>query len=643
MQSTDSVPPEFELVADDAIELTRPPKGLWRETLERLVRKPSAIVGLVLLGTLAIIAIFAPVIATHDPLTVLLDVPEEGVTKREKPCIHLLGCPSAGDTVVQIKTDSEIKIAALNSTNSLMAAATGHTIKVWSTKDGKELMSFDHEQPVTTLDWSPNDQQILSASGDEIYVWDVNRRGISRTLTHEGGATLVAWNADGTRFLSADAHHVRIWDTLSWNQVGVIELEDELIAAQWNTNGTVVMTASGSRVQLWNAFVATEVASLEHDAPLTSARFNKASSRILTTSGSTLHIWNASTYEELLAIEYDGSLENGTWSEAIARGIQNVMASHGNTALVWNANTGELLLELENKEPIEQVAGSPLATRIFTQGENTVQVWDTKTGDKVLTLERETPITRAVWQSTGGGIMIASGDMLTLVKTANYQYLMGVDGNLRDQFSRVIFGARLSLMVGLSTVSLAVIVGTIAGAIAGYVGGWADNGIMRFMDVMLAFPQLILAIAVVTVLGPGIINALLAISIVFIPAYARVARAGVLAVKEEDFVTADRALGVSPIRILFRRILPNALAPLIVQATLGIGTAILDAAALSFLGLGAQPPTPEWGAMLGAERNQVFTAPHLVFYPGIAIMITVLAFNLLGDGLRDALDPRLDR
>ena len=220
---------------------------------------------------------------------------------------------------------------------------------------------------------------------------------------------------------------------------------------------------------------------------------------------------------------------------------------------------------------------------------------------------------------------------------------MGVDGNFRDQFSRVLYGARLSLMVGVTTVTLAVIVGTIAGAVAGYLGGWIDNIIMRFMDVMLAFPPLILAIAVVTVLGPGIINALLAISIVFIPAYARVARSGVLAVKEEDFVTADRVLGVSPARILFRRILPNALAPLIVQATLGIGTAILDAAALSFLGLGAQPPTPEWGAMLGAERNQVFTAPHLVFYPGIAIMITVLAFNLLGDGLRDALDPRLDR
>jgi peptide/nickel transport system permease protein len=166
---------------------------------------------------------------------------------------------------------------------------------------------------------------------------------------------------------------------------------------------------------------------------------------------------------------------------------------------------------------------------------------------------------------------------------------------------------------------------------------------MRIMDVVLAFPALVLAIAIVTVLRPGLINALLAISVTFIPAYARVARAGVLSVKEQDFVIADRALGVAPIRILFRRIMPNALAPLIVQGTLGIGTAILDAAALSFLGLGAQPPTAEWGAMLGAERSQFQTAPHLVFFPGVAIMIVVLAFNLLGDGLRDALDPRLDR
>jgi len=221
------------------------------------------------------------------------------------------------------------------------------------------------------------------------------------------------------------------------------------------------------------------------------------------------------------------------------------------------------------------------------------------------------------------------------------QHLMGIDGNVRDQFSRLLYGARLSLMVGFSTVTFAIIIGTVLGAMSGYFGGWVDNTIMRIMDVLLAFPSLLLAIAIVTVLGPGLINALLAIGIVSIPAYARVVRASVLSVREMDYVSATRALGGNSFQILFRRILPNALTPLIVQGTLGIATAILDAAALSFLGLGAQPPTPEWGSMLGAERNQVFTAPHLVFYPGAAIALTVLSFNLLGDGLRDALDPRL--
>jgi peptide/nickel transport system permease protein len=221
------------------------------------------------------------------------------------------------------------------------------------------------------------------------------------------------------------------------------------------------------------------------------------------------------------------------------------------------------------------------------------------------------------------------------------QHIMGIDGNVRDQFSRMLYGTRLSLMVGFSTVSFAIVLGTILGAMSGYFGGWVDNTIMRVMDVLLAFPSLLLAIAIVTVLGPGLINALLAIGIVSIPAYARVVRASVLSVREMDYVSATRALGGNSFEILFRRIMPNALTPLIVQGTLGIATAILDAAALSFLGLGAQPPTPEWGSMLGSERNQVFTAPHLVFYPGLAIMITVLSFNLLGDGLRDALDPRL--
>ena len=221
------------------------------------------------------------------------------------------------------------------------------------------------------------------------------------------------------------------------------------------------------------------------------------------------------------------------------------------------------------------------------------------------------------------------------------QHILGIDGNVRDEFSRLLYGERYSLYVGFTTVTFAIIIGVTLGALAGYLGGWVDNVIMRIMDVLLAFPSLLLAIAIVTILGPKLENALLAIGIVSIPAYARVTRASVLSVRELDFVSASKALGGSMPYILFGRILPNALTPLIVQGTLGIATAILDAAALSFLGLGAQPPTPEWGTMLGSERNQVFTAPHLVFFPGIAIMITVLSFNLLGDGLRDALDPRL--
>ena len=221
------------------------------------------------------------------------------------------------------------------------------------------------------------------------------------------------------------------------------------------------------------------------------------------------------------------------------------------------------------------------------------------------------------------------------------QHIMGIDGNVRDVFSRIVYGTRVSLRIGLFTVTIAVTIGTLLGATAGFIGGWLDNLIMRLMDVILAFPFFLLAIAIVFVLGPGLQNAMFAIAIVSMPAYARVVRATVLSLRETDYVEASRALGASNTQILFSRILPNALPPLIVLATLGVATAILDTAALSFLGLGAQPPTPEWGTMLGSERNQIFSAPHLVFIPGFAISITVLAFNLLGDGLRDALDPRL--
>lgn len=221
------------------------------------------------------------------------------------------------------------------------------------------------------------------------------------------------------------------------------------------------------------------------------------------------------------------------------------------------------------------------------------------------------------------------------------QHLMGIDGNVRDEFSRVIYGTRISFFIGLFTIGLSIIVGMLLGALAAYFGGWLDNVIMRLMDVLLAFPFLLLAIAIVAVLGPGLINAIWAIAIINIPAFARVIRSSVLSIKEEEYVAAAHAIGVPIYRVLSLHILPNALPPLIVQGTLGIATAILETAALSFLGMGAQPPTPEWGAMVSAERNQVFSAPHLVFFPGLAIMITVLGFNLLGDGLRDALDPRL--
>ena len=251
------------------------------------------------------------------------------------------------------------------------------------------------------------------------------------------------------------------------------------------------------------------------------------------------------------------------------------------------------------------------------------------------------------------GAQRLSGPCIHLLGCAESQpqFVMGLDQNNRDVFARVLHGARASLQVGVITVGLAIVLGTLIGAMAGFLRGWVDNVLMRVMDVLLAFPALILAIFLATAfntldvpfLGDPLFNAMLAIGVVAIPVYARVMRASVLSIRERDFVTASRALGDSSGGILLRRVLPNALTPLIVQGTLGIATAILEVAALSFLGLGAQEPRAEWGAMIGGVRNQIFAAPHLIIFPGGALALSVLGFNLLGDGIRDALDPRLNR
>jgi peptide/nickel transport system permease protein len=217
---------------------------------------------------------------------------------------------------------------------------------------------------------------------------------------------------------------------------------------------------------------------------------------------------------------------------------------------------------------------------------------------------------------------------------------LGTDDFGRDMLSRLLYGARLSLRVGLMAIFLALTAGTALGLVAGYRGGVADMLIMRLMDILLAFPSILLAIAIVAVIGPGIDKAMLAVSMVLVPQFARLVRASVLSIRETAYVEAARALGAGEGGILWRGVLPNCAAPLIVQATLGLGTAILDAAGLSFLGLGAQPPTPEWGAMLSGGRELLLEAPWVMTFPGLAIFIVVLGLNLFGDGLRDALDPR---
>ena len=218
-------------------------------------------------------------------------------------------------------------------------------------------------------------------------------------------------------------------------------------------------------------------------------------------------------------------------------------------------------------------------------------------------------------------------------------YPLGTDAIGRDILSRLIYGARLSLLIGIAVVALSIVIGTILGLVAGFFRGVVEIAIMRLMDIILTLPSLLLAIVIVAILGPGLMNAMLAVAIVVLPHYVRIARAAVITEISKDYVTAARVSGAGRLRLMFKEVLPNCAAPLIVQASLGVSTAILDAAALGFLGLGAQPPSPEWGTMLADAREFVLRAWWVVTFPGLMILVTVLAFNLLGDGLRDALDP----
>jgi dipeptide transport system permease protein len=222
-------------------------------------------------------------------------------------------------------------------------------------------------------------------------------------------------------------------------------------------------------------------------------------------------------------------------------------------------------------------------------------------------------------------------------------YPLGTDAIGRDILSRLIHGARLSLAIGIAVVAISIAVGIVLGLMAGFFRGVAEIVIMRLMDIILTLPSLLLAIVIVAILGPGLMNAMLAVAVVVLPHYVRITRAAVIAERSKDYVTAAKVSGAGTVRLMFREVLPNCTAPLIVQASLGVSTAILDAAALGFLGLGAQPPASEWGTMLADAREFVLRAWWVVTFPGLAILITVLAFNLLGDGLRDAFDPKLKR
>lgn len=230
------------------------------------------------------------------------------------------------------------------------------------------------------------------------------------------------------------------------------------------------------------------------------------------------------------------------------------------------------------------------------------------------------------------------GDRLQPPSSAHW---LGTDELGRDILSRILFGARISLEIQIVAVLLALVIGVILGAVGGYLGGYVDNLIMRAMDVLLAFPSIFLALAIIAALGTGLFNLMLAAGIASVPQFARIVRGSILSLKEREFVEAALALGSGSNRIMFRHLLPNCLAPIIVQSTLRMATVLLTASGLSFLGLGVQPPTPEWGAMLSNARSYLIVAPHVATIPGLAIMVVVVGFNLFGDGLRDTLDPRL--
>ncbi len=235
----------------------------------------------------------------------------------------------------------------------------------------------------------------------------------------------------------------------------------------------------------------------------------------------------------------------------------------------------------------------------------------------------------------------AKQDLTNAFQHPNAQHLFGTDEFGRDIFSRIIYGARTSLLVGFVSVGIAVIVGGALGAVAGYYGKRVDNVIMRLMDILLAIPQTLLAIAIVAALGTGLVNLMIAVGISTVPTYARIVRASVLTIREEEYIEAAKASGTSNAKIIIKHILPNCIAPVIVQVTLGMAGAILTAAGMSFIGLGIQPPNAEWGNMLSTGRDYIRGYSYMTMFPGLAIVITVLSLNLLGDGLRDALDPKL--